>query len=139
MQKFLNTVTHFSIDSWHLLTASVIGVGIGFVPVTGEVNTTPTESEARQPLNGQIRITRVRAIAGFNDALGALTITVRDDGADTLAVVTIPAATTTLQDSGAISVTIAAGSLVAIKLDRAAGAGSIDAVGVEVQYERVLN
>lgn len=138
LSKFLNTATHFSVNEYYALSVSSMGGGLTrYSGVNGEVNTGPTESDFQQMVSGNITIVRIVAKANLNSLAGTDTISFRDDGVSVASVV-IPAGSTAIIDSGAISVNVASASLIDLEHVIGAGAGAIDQIAVTIQYLRAI-
>lgn len=139
MSKFLNTTTHFSVSEFLSLMITSLANGLTrFTGLTGDTGAVATESDVSQMMSGNITIVRVVAKANSNSLDGATTVDFMDDGV-AVAGVSIPAGSTAIVDSGAISIAVAAGSLCDLRFVTAGTLGAIDQVAVTVQYQRVLN
>ena len=141
LSKFLNTATHFSVEHFvSLFVPNVIApfanLFIGLVG-TMDVNIGGAETTVQTPINGNITIKRIRAIAGANARTQNTTINFRDDGV-TVASVVIPAGSVALQDSGALNVAVVGGSLCNLSMDAPAGVGGISNIGVDVEYQAAI-
>jgi hypothetical protein len=94
--------------------------------------------EVQTPINQAFEITRLLAKADLNTIVTtATTIDVMDDGA-AVATISIPAGDTTLKDSGALAVSVAAQSMIAFRLTVGSPGGSLGPVSVEAQIRRAL-
>jgi len=116
-------------------SVSNVPASIRFIAFGGDSYQT-TETDVQIFIDKEITLLRNNATIPFNTSTGAFEITFRDDGVDIASSkITVPASTTGKFDSGDISETILAGSLINEKTNRIGGA-TINNVSVLAEMEK---
>ena len=106
---------------------------LAYVSFFASESSSAVESDVQSTLRFDFIIERITAYVGGISGSGNGTITFRDDGADTLAILNITSGQTGAYDSGPLSINVAKNSLINLKFDEEGGNLAISSLTILVE------